>query len=76
MHENETTMDENNGDACLPDSAENQNECKDFLLPDAHDLLHVTNRRKVHVKMDGSFLLSLSFHYFPPFDLEVQHLIA
>ncbi|KAG1326558.1 kinesin-like protein KIN-7I [Cocos nucifera] len=50
MHENETAMDENNGDACLPDSAENENECKDFLLPDAHALLHVTSRRKMHVK--------------------------
>ncbi|XP_038982375.1 kinesin-like protein KIN-7I isoform X2 [Phoenix dactylifera] len=50
MHENEAAMDENNGDACLPDSAENENECKDFLLPDAHALLHVTSRRKMHVK--------------------------
>ena len=71
MHENETAMDENNGDACLPDSTENENECKAFLLPDAHALLHVTSRRKMHVKVDGSFLVSLPFHYFPPFDLEV-----
>lgn len=71
MHENEAAMDENNGNAYLPDSAEDENDCKEFLLPDAHALLHVTSRRKMHVKVNGSFLVSLSVHCFPPFDLEV-----
>ncbi|WOL06441.1 kinesin-like protein KIN-7I isoform X3 [Canna indica] len=58
IQENTISLDGMNPDACGPDNLENYSDDKDFSFPDAHALLHVTDRRK-HAK-NSSLLLARS----------------
>lgn len=62
LKENNVNMDNMNHDACLPDNSEDDYDCKNFSFPDAHALLHVTDRKKIHSKKIG--LLSVSIFFF------------
>ncbi|CAL9754688.1 unnamed protein product [Musa acuminata subsp. burmannicoides] len=55
MQEIETSVGNMNRDAFMPDNMENGCDVKDLTFPDAHALLHVTDRRKIHSKTTGSF---------------------
>ncbi|KAJ8485346.1 hypothetical protein OPV22_017831 [Ensete ventricosum] len=55
MQEIETSVGNMNCDAFMPDNMENSCDVMDFTFPDAHALLHVTDRRKIHSKTTGSF---------------------
>ncbi|CAL9151481.1 unnamed protein product [Musa hybrid cultivar] len=55
MQEIETSVGNMNRDAFMPDNMETGCDVKDLTFPDAHALLHVTDRRKIHSKTTGSF---------------------
>ncbi|RRT69652.1 hypothetical protein B296_00015666, partial [Ensete ventricosum] len=55
MQEIETSVGNMNCDAFMPDNMENTCDVMDLTFPDAHALLHVTDRRKIHSKTTGSF---------------------
>ncbi|URD98473.1 KISc [Musa troglodytarum] len=55
MQEIETSVGNMNHDAFMTDNMENSCDVKDLTFPDAHALLHVTDRRKIHSKTTGSF---------------------
>ncbi|XP_042409385.1 kinesin-like protein KIN-7I isoform X2 [Zingiber officinale] len=53
IKENNVNPDNMNHDASLPDNSEDDYDCKNFFFPDAHALLHVTDRKKIHSKKLG-----------------------
>jgi len=60
MQESEVATDALCGDSCIPDLKDNWDE---FSLPDAHALLHVTSRRKIHHGRAGSLPVCILFFH-------------
>lgn len=75
MQEIETSVGNMNRDAFMPDNMENGCDVKDLTFPDAHALLHVTDRRKIHSKTTGSFRVLMCF-YIAYFDVMIWQLIS
>lgn len=57
MQGSDVSMDALNPETCMSDL---EDKGDGFSLPDAHALLHVTSRRKIHHRKVGSFQASIS----------------